>query len=410
MGKNILILSSVYPSKHQVLETNVVHSFVKEWIKLGYKVHVVNTIAVFPKMYYIIGNYIKPIIENNVGIPIPKLYYKKVTEENYENVPLLRLPMKKYFPHSRFSSRVISKSYKTITVILDNFNFIPDIIIGHWANPQLELLQLLKEKFKVPTVLTLHDSYESLDILYRRNLKGLLSDIDFLGFRSVSAKNDFLKENLFLSNKKFLCPSGIPNYFYTGRIQLKMPECINIIYTGRLIKRKYPSAIINAILHTKRPEAFNLTFIGTGPEESKILEMKENYNLNITFIRHIERQNLVDYYKNNNIFIMISSEEVFGLSYLEAMASGCITIASYNEGMDGIIRNGINGFLCNSGDSNQLSHLLEEIMLLDSLQIKRISENAIETAKLFTDKKAAISYLEKIDMYDDHSKEIFEIV
>ena len=38
---------------------------------------------------------------------------------------------------------------------------------------------------------------------------------------------------------------------------------------------------------------------------------------------------------------MISELETFGLVYIEAMAAGCITIASRNEGFDGIIKDGV---------------------------------------------------------------------
>ena len=41
---------------------------------------------------------------------------------------------------------------------------------------------------------------------------------------------------------------------------------------------------------------------------------------------------------------MISKNEAFGLVYLEAMLAGCI-VASRN-GIDGIIIDGYNGFLC----------------------------------------------------------------
>ena len=52
-------------------------------------------------------------------------------------------------------------------------------------------------------------------------------------------------------------------------------------------------------------------------------------------------------------FIMISRDEVFGLVYLEAMARGCIVVASRGEGMTGIIEDGVNGFLCAAGDENE---------------------------------------------------------
>ena len=50
--------------------------------------------------------------------------------------------------------------------------------------------------------------------------------------------------------------------------------------------------------------------------------------------------------------------KTFGLVYLEAMARGCITVASRDEGFDGIIQDGVNGFLCKSGDETELVQYL----------------------------------------------------
>ena len=50
--------------------------------------------------------------------------------------------------------------------------------------------------------------------------------------------------------------------------------------------------------------------------------------------------------RESDIFILPSRNETFGMVYMEAMASGCITVCSKNDGVDGIIRDGINGFLC----------------------------------------------------------------
>ena len=58
-------------------------------------------------------------------------------------------------------------------------------------------------------------------------------------------------------------------------------------------------------------------------------------------------------------FIMVSKNETFGLVYLEAMLQGCIVVASKNEGIDGIIIHGENGFLCNAGDVNELTKNLK---------------------------------------------------
>ena len=51
--------------------------------------------------------------------------------------------------------------------------------------------------------------------------------------------------------------------------------------------------------------------------------------------------------KNAQIFTLISDNETFGMVYIEAMLQGCLVIASKGGGFDGIIQDGINGFICN---------------------------------------------------------------
>ena len=96
---------------------------------------------------------------------------------------------------------------------------------------------------------------------------------------------------------------------------------------------------------------------------------------------------------------MISEGEAFGLVYLEAMSRGCITIASKNEGMDGIIKDGINGFLCESGNQFDLENKLRFISCLSAKEIKVIKINAIHTAQEYTNEKAAFKYLNLINNY-----------
>ena len=98
----------------------------------------------------------------------------------------------------------------------------------------------------------------------------------------------------------------------------------------------------------------------------------------------------------SDVFIMISKAETFGLVYLEAMARGCITIASRNEGMDGIIVDGENGFLCDAGDSNELGSIIAKLKRMDSNTLQKISKNAIITAAKMTDNKMAEKYIKSV--------------
>ena len=121
---------------------------------------------------------------------------------------------------------------------------------------------------------------------------------------------------------------------------------------------------------------------------------------NVTFWGHIDRNRVQEILTNAECFIMISAKETFGLVYLEAMAKGLITIASKNEGMDGVIINGTNGFLCNAGDSFALKNIIDKINNMTNDELTNISRNAIKTAIGLTDKKVAATYIHAIENVD----------
>ena len=94
--------------------------------------------------------------------------------------------------------------------------------------------------------------------------------------------------------------------------------------------------------------------------------------------------------------VMISRGEAYGLVYLEAMARGCITIASRHEGFDGVIVDGENGFLCEAGNAEELAIIIMRINAMTADERQAISDRAIETAKRLTDEKAARLYIDDV--------------
>ena len=93
---------------------------------------------------------------------------------------------------------------------------------------------------------------------------------------------------------------------------------------------------------------------------------------------------------------MISKAEIFGLVYLEAMALGVIPIGSKNEGIDGIIVDGENGFLCEAGNKDELAEVLKRIKGLPSEELDAISKKAMETARDYSDEGVARKYINSL--------------
>ena len=110
----------------------------------------------------------------------------------------------------------------------------------------------------------------------------------------------------------------------------------------------------------------------------------------------ISRKEVFDFLSKAETFIMISNNETFGMVYLEAMAMGCITIASRNGGVDGIIKNGINGYLSEQGNENDLANVINIIKKLNNKEKENMQMNAVKTAIEFSDSKVSDKYLDNI--------------
>ena len=167
---------------------------------------------------------------------------------------------------------------------------------------------------------------------------------------------------------------------------------------GEMIERKYPSQLLDA-LHMAYPDGnFHINYVGDGQQIEVITQKAEKYGLqnNVSILGRIPRDEIKAQYDNADCMVMISCAEAYGLVYLEAMARGCITIASRNEGFDGVIVDGVNGFLCKAGDYNELAAIIKRINVMKPEERQQISERALETAKRLTDYKAAELYINDV--------------
>lgn len=392
------MLTPLYPASDlPTTDTPVVHFFTKEWAKMGYNILVIHYVTNFPKLFYHGISLIKDIISSKVGFiirdyPIPEFSYE------IDGVHVQRIPMEKIRPHGRFSSKIINETFNKTIDCCAKKHFVPDCIIGHWFNPQLEIINLLKEKFNVPTCIVAHDSGIWLKTIYKdEKLKELWKTIDVLGFRSASIRKRFETEFGYKENS-FMCYSGMPEEFLPDKKYRTKIGLGKFIFTGTLIKRKYPSEILTALNNSLGAGHYNMVYIGAGKEEKAINRNIRKYGISqhVHLLGRIPKHEVQNRLRNSDVFIMISKNETFGLVYLEAMAAGCITIASKNEGFDGIIEDGVNGFLCNAGDSEELASIIRRIKSMDQMDLLAISNAAIDTAYELSEKKVAVDYINSI--------------
>lgn len=397
----ILMITSVYKDKslgNIDTSTNIVNSFVKEWIKQGYEVLVIHNSHCYPKIIHKIPRKIKKSLAGKMGFEIAD--YVGVQEKEYfdNGAKIFRLPIKKYIPHMQPRENTIKKQVNKIVSVLKKEKFVPDVITGHWASPQMEIISELKLIYHCRTAVVLHGTgyVESSKF----NAKKYLENIDVLGARSLSQARQ-IKEILQLDKLPFVCNSGVPdeylNNYRLNTEKYRNIETWKITYAGRLVAYKNIDATIKALSEIKNVN-WEFNIVGEGASRAELEELAQQLNCTdkIHFWGRVSREKVMQILEDTHIFVMISTNEVFGLVYLEAMAASCLTIASKNGGVDGIISNGINGFLCKEGDSNELFDIIKTISESSSERLTTIAEQGYKTAHIYSDSKVAQRYLENI--------------
>lgn len=397
---NILLISTIYPLPSKNNQgTPVCHYFAREWVKMGYNVRVVHFQAVFPAPFYWLARMNRKLIAAKTGAVV---YTERDKGDIYESegVNVNRIPLFKPVPHGGYSRKAIHKALEKIVEWNNNSRFEPDIIVGHFPNPQIEVVGLLKEIYsKAATAIVMHGDVALAKKVYGERLVPLAKKIDIWGYRNKSVQEQF-EQMVMKTSKAFICYSGIPeDYITTRNTHFFNNPKTKYVYVGEMIERKYPIAVLDALAEAYPEGNYEMTYVGAGQLQDSIKSRIDADSLQskVKVLGKIPRDSIKEQYDNADVMVMISRGEAYGLVYLEAMARGCITIASRKEGFDGIIVDGENGFLCKAGDAEELALIMLKIESMSREEKFAMSKRAIETASSLTDFKAAEKYIKDIE-------------
>ena len=163
---------------------------------------------------------------------------------------------------------------------------------------------------------------------------------------------------------------------------------IKVLTCAHFKKRKNIDKVIKAC---KGLECFELTVIGDGKERKKL----EKIDKNAIFTGRLPHDEVLAKMRNSDIFVLPSVGETFGMVYLEAMASGCITVCTKGDGIDGIIKDRENGFLTEPNPES-IKETLLNIKNLTKEELNSLYTNSFNTIQHYTSTLCAERYLQQI--------------
>ena len=353
---NILFITDLYPVKSDEKTTpRTLLAFVEEWKKMGHNVDIL-------KPNFILNSFLR-------GKP----FYKSGQYEDVFNV--------NYW--TPFLGNVKSK--------LPNLPKY-DIVVAHMPSGIL-----FADKLGLPFVAGIHNS--DIEVLtkplykihFKNRLEKALRNAKAIACRSFVLQDKLLKLYPEFENKVFVAPSGVNEKLLdeTNHSLLTTHHSpIKVLTCAHFKKRKNIDKVIKAC---KGFECFELTVIGDGKERKKL----EKIDKNVIFTGILPHDEVLAKMRNSDIFVLPSVGETFGMVYLEAMASGCITVCTKGDGIDGIIKDRENGFLTES-NSESVKETLLNIKNLTKEELNSLYTNSFNTIQHYTSTLCAERYLQQI--------------
>ncbi len=172
-----------------------------------------------------------------------------------------------------------------------------------------------------------------------------------------------------------------------------------ILFVGRLAEKKGVTYLIDAMQYI---DDAVLVIVGKGPLQEKLLRQARHINKQrgrecIRFLGAKTHQELQTIYASADIFVMPSvtardgDKEGFGLVMLEAFASGLPVVASKSGGIVDLVQDGVNGYLVEEKNSEQLAERIN-IVLHDKNIYNKLVEAAGETVRQYDYHEIAHKY------------------
>lgn len=195
-------------------------------------------------------------------------------------------------------------------------------------------------------------------------------------------KSDQSAENIL--SKSLINPNGIDDFWFENEgspKQITDETSLKCIYVGKIMKNKNILNTIKAlnILKDHYGIEASLTTVGKIIEPAYLKEIEREAYGKLSMLPQTSQEDLIHLYRKNNLFIMPSFTETFGLVYPEAMSQGLPVIYTKGQGFDGQFKEGEVGYAVNAKDPEDIA---EKIMKIIG-QYGKISKQAIEGYRKF---------------------------
>ena len=207
------------------------------------------------------------------------------------------------------------------------------------------LLSIYITRLGIPYILMTHGVLNNWSLKKNFLIKLIYSKVFLRNLFKKAYALHFLNKEEYIDVKKlvefnryYILPNAIDCSKYLKKKSFEKRDKINVLFFGRLHKKKGVNEILESISYLKTKKKFkffNFNFVGPVSKEDLNLLLKKINNLNLNNlvnifpeVRDIKSKNRIFF--NNDVFILPSFDEADSLSIKEAISSGLTILISKN--------------------------------------------------------------------------------
>ncbi len=169
----------------------------------------------------------------------------------------------------------------------------------------------------------------------------------------------------------------------------RKPVPNSFLFVGRLSKNKGLENLLNAFTEVKKDgKNFSLKIAGMPFDLSKseVQEMVSVKGLdrNVKVFGMISEKELLRFYSESEFFVSASEYEGFGISAVEAMATGVIPVLNSIPPFRAFVSNGKTGFIVDFSNKEEATKTIEKIIDLKKSKKQEIGRNARNFSQKFS--------------------------
>ncbi|HET8575022.1 MAG TPA: glycosyltransferase family 4 protein [Candidatus Paceibacterota bacterium] len=160
---------------------------------------------------------------------------------------------------------------------------------------------------------------------------------------------------------------------------------VNILSIGKYMPNKGQEVLLEAVSKLPDDVSFHLTFAGASADETyfEVLQSfakEKKLEEKITWKKDLPWEEAKKEYEKNDVFVLPTLHEPASISVLEAMGFGLLAISSDGNGTSCYIKDGENGCVFQTRNTEDLKSKLE-ILLKDREKIVKMGSAAQETVR-----------------------------